>query len=226
MLQTVDGNVSITAAGAQNSGNGARSFLSDAGTSMQSTGAGSITVIGNSGVSSGTNRNGVEVGGSLTSSGSGAVTLNGVWGSTSGSGAGIVLGGSVTTAGNPVTLIGDGVTISSALERGQRHGDRPTQDGHQADQYRRRQFLQRHGQAGQLGLTLAELNLITAGTILVGGSTAGNVTVSAAITRSAATNLNVTSGGTIAFNAGDSLNADGGNVSLTTAITTSRPATT
>ena len=229
VLQTVDGNVSITAAGAQNSGNGARSFLSDAGTSTQSTGAGSITVIGNSGVSSGTNRNGVEVDGSLTSSGSGAVTLNGVWGSTSGSGAGIVLGGSVTTAGNPVTLIGDGVTISSAPNAGSgtvtvqpRTATKPVNIGGNNS-------YSGTASAGQLGLTLAELNLITAGTILVGGSTAGNVTVSAAITRSAATNLNVTSGGTIGFNAGDSLNADGGNVSLTTAnhnITTGDNVTT
>src|SRR5262249_10732347 len=70
--------------------------------------------------------------------------------------------------------------------------------------------------AGVLGLTDGELDTISAGTISVGDANTGNVTVSAAITRAAATDLNVTSGAVkkIAFNSG-SLDAHGGNVTLT-----------
>ena len=93
-IQTVDGNISITAAGPTNGGNGGRSFYMPSG-SIVSTGAGSITINGNSTVSSGNNRNGVEMdaGTSIISSGTGAVTLNGVWGSNNGTGAGLLLSG-------------------------------------------------------------------------------------------------------------------------------------
>ncbi|MDA1018039.1 MAG: hypothetical protein O3A00_26730, partial [Planctomycetota bacterium] len=78
-----------------------------------------------------------------------------------------------------------------------------------------------------LGLTDAELDQITAGTLNIGDSNSGTITVSADITRAANTNVNLTtgSGNNIAFGA-FSLNAgSGGDVTLTTsgsgAITTS-----
>ncbi|MES2597722.1 MAG: cadherin domain-containing protein [Verrucomicrobiota bacterium] len=67
-----------------------------------------------------------------------------------------------------------------------------------------------------VGLTDAELDRITCGTLNIGGSTSGQITVSAAITRAAATNVNVTSSSTtgIDFTFGGTLNANGGDVNL------------
>ena len=70
--------------------------------------------------------------------------------------------------------------------------------------------------ANTLELSDAELDRIAAGTIDIGNSTGGTITVSAAISRSTATNLNLTTGSSadIAINPG-SLDAAGGIVTLT-----------
>ena len=123
-----------------------------------------------------------------------------------------------------MTLIGDGISIGGYLNDGTgtvtiepKTGTKPINIGG-ADAYNAT------ASSGDVGLSLPELNYITAGTLDFGTTTAGsgygisgNVTVSAAITRPGATNLNVATGGTIAFSAIDSINAAGGNVSLTTA---------
>ena len=70
--------------------------------------------------------------------------------------------------------------------------------------------------ATQLGLTDAELDLITAGTLNLGESNSGAITVSSSISRTAATILNLVSGANIDI-AGGSLNSNGGNVTLTPA---------
>ncbi|HEV7893656.1 MAG TPA: Calx-beta domain-containing protein [Pyrinomonadaceae bacterium] len=67
--------------------------------------------------------------------------------------------------------------------------------------------------ANTVELSDAELDRINAGTINVGDSNSGTVNVSANITRAAATNLNLTSGGDINLLTG-SLTSAGGNVSL------------
>ncbi|MBI5756942.1 MAG: hypothetical protein HZA46_00325 [Planctomycetales bacterium] len=73
---------------------------------------------------------------------------------------------------------------------------------------------------GPLGLSDAELDRITAGTINIGDVNSGEVSVSASITRAAATNLNITTGGNnrITLTGGGALDANGGNVSLTANI--------
>ena len=84
--------------------------------------------------------------------------------------------------------------------------------------------------ASQLGLTDAELDLITAGTLNIGNASSGAMTVSAPVTRAAATVLKLTSGANIDVATG-SLNSAGGNVTLNpgtnvfpaTAAWTSRP---
>ena len=73
--------------------------------------------------------------------------------------------------------------------------------------------------ATELGLTDGELDRITASTLQIGDSNSGNVTVSQPITRDAATALNVTAGGSIAFTGAGSLDSAGGNVTLTTSGT-------
>lgn len=67
--------------------------------------------------------------------------------------------------------------------------------------------------AGPLNLSDAELDRITTGTMHIGDASSGNLTVTANITRPAATAMNLRSGAAIVFGNG-SLNAAGGNVSL------------
>jgi hypothetical protein len=67
--------------------------------------------------------------------------------------------------------------------------------------------------AGTLGLMDTELDRITAGTLNIGDADSGAITVSAAITRSAATVIDLTSGANIDLSTG-SLDSAGGNVTL------------
>lgn len=70
--------------------------------------------------------------------------------------------------------------------------------------------------AMDLELTDVELDRITAGTLTVGNSTSGDITITDAVTRSAATNINLTTGVSIIFSgATGSLDANGGDVTLT-----------
>jgi hypothetical protein len=73
---------------------------------------------------------------------------------------------------------------------------------------------------GPLGLSDAELDRVTAGTINIGDVNSGEVSISASITRAAVTNLNVTTGGNnrITLTGGGALDANGGNVTLTANI--------
>lgn len=64
-----------------------------------------------------------------------------------------------------------------------------------------------------LGLSDAELDLITAGTLQIGNTTSGPITVSAPISRLAATNMSLTSGGAINIAAG-SVDSAGGLLRL------------
>jgi hypothetical protein len=75
--------------------------------------------------------------------------------------------------------------------------------------------------AGQLSLTDAELDRITAATIQIGDTNSGAITVSAAISRAAATNLSLTTAANqnLAFSGAGSLSAGNGNVTLTTSGT-------
>ncbi len=65
-----------------------------------------------------------------------------------------------------------------------------------------------------LGLTDAELDRIVAGTLILGDAQSGDVTISAAITRSARTDMEIRSGGDIRFDPG-SVSTAGGALSLT-----------
>ncbi|MFM9960443.1 MAG: beta-propeller fold lactonase family protein, partial [Planctomycetaceae bacterium] len=67
---------------------------------------------------------------------------------------------------------------------------------------------------GQLSLTDAELDRVTAGTLQIGDTSSGTITVSAAITRAANTNVNLTAGGnsSLSFSGAGSLDANGGDI--------------
>jgi hypothetical protein len=71
---------------------------------------------------------------------------------------------------------------------------------------------------GPVGLSAAELQRVSAGTLQVGNAASGTITVSAAIALTAATYVNLTSGGDIVFNPG-SLNTHGGALTLAPATT-------
>ena len=66
--------------------------------------------------------------------------------------------------------------------------------------------------AGTLGLSDAELDVVTAPTLNIGDVNSGAITVSASITRSSSTAMNVTSGSTIGLN--HLLDSAGGNVTF------------
>ncbi len=66
---------------------------------------------------------------------------------------------------------------------------------------------------GALGLTNAELGLITAGTLNIGDANSGAITVSSAISLASATNVKLTSGSNIIFNPG-MFNTAGGSLNL------------
>jgi hypothetical protein len=66
----------------------------------------------------------------------------------------------------------------------------------------------------QLGITNAELNRITAGTINIGDTNAGTFTVSAAIQHTGDANLNLTTGNDLLFNLSTSLKSNNGNLTL------------
>ena len=67
---------------------------------------------------------------------------------------------------------------------------------------------------GTLGLTDAELDRITAGTVQVGDTNSGVITVSTAITHANSSNFTLTSGSSVLFNPG-SLSTGGGTLTLT-----------
>ncbi|MDB5384865.1 MAG: hypothetical protein JWM11_511 [Planctomycetaceae bacterium] len=70
---------------------------------------------------------------------------------------------------------------------------------------------------GQLSLTDAELDTVTAGTLQIGDTNSGAVSVSAAITRPSATIVRVTTGSNVVFGPAGSLNSNGAAVVLAAA---------
>lgn len=67
--------------------------------------------------------------------------------------------------------------------------------------------------SAKLGLNDSELDRITAGTLNIGNASSGNITVSADITRSAATNMRFVSGGDLLLSGGQ-IDANGGTLLL------------
>ncbi len=122
------------------------------------------------------------------------------------------LNGSIATTGASLTLLADSLTISTT---GIVDGDantvtiRPQSDGTAVN-------LGSDDGPGSLGLTVSELNRVTAGTLVIGGFTSGSVTISADITRSVNTSVQLMSGDSIIQNsAAGSLNTTGGTLLLT-----------
>ncbi|HUG92501.1 MAG TPA: hypothetical protein VML55_16805, partial [Planctomycetaceae bacterium] len=171
-------------------------------------GFGTLTVRGQGGGGTGDLGDGVRINsGSLTSSG--GIQIQGTAGG--GSGFGFHLGGTVT-ASDPanVTIISDSVDLASVS--GINAGANTVTllqetDGTAID-------LGGADAPGTLGLTNAELNRITAGTIVIGNSDSGSISVTAAISHSGDADFLVTTGRNILFQSGSSWTTTDGDLTF------------
>ncbi|NBB22527.1 choice-of-anchor D domain-containing protein, partial [Runella sp. CRIBMP] len=175
----------------------------------------SIIVQGTAGSSTGLFNAGVFIGvaDALSSTTGGTIQVTGIEG---GSGTGILMEseGSISTLtnGGNITLITNSLDMSgtSAISTNTASSVtlRPYTNGVGVDLGASSNTL-----GGPLSLTDAELDRITAGTINVGNTNSGVITVSAAISRAVNTTFNLTSGGTVNLNA-SSLNINGGILNI------------
>jgi mucin-19 len=177
-------------------------------------GSGTVTVEGIGGASSGSQNFGVLVSGSdsrITSSG-GNVSVTGIEGGGP-SGIGIVTGASTTittaTDGGNLTLIANSMNIASAVGTNAAGSTtlRPYTDGVGINLGTASNPI-----GGPLGLSDAELDQISTGALIIGDATSGNLTVSAAISRPSATNVQLRSGGDVTFH--ENFNTNDGTLLL------------
>ena len=174
-------------------------------TSVGSATTATVTGVGSSTAAAGSNNTGVNIYmGRITSSG-GSIAVHGARGvGTSGSGIQISDGGQIAgTAGTPtVTLTADAMNLLSTTSVNAGANPvilRPSTAGTRIDLGGADVLT---GSPLTLGLTDAELDRVTAGTLTIGDAAAGAMTVSAAVSRPAGTDIGLTSGGTILFNSG------------------------
>lgn len=224
LLTSASGAIDITGVAGDGTADGAIGVLASTGGKITATGTATITISGTGAVGTAdTEGFRTEGAGSEVNTVNGNFSITATAGGAVGSQAILLNGGALNSTGvGNVTLIADSMSLAGGTI------------GAGANTVTLRQKTNGTAinlgteTAGTLSLTDPELDNITAGTIIVGDANTGTVTISAEISRAAAANLNVTSGGTnnIAFDAG-SLDANGGNVTLTAggAITTSAAAT-
>lgn len=213
--------VSVTAIGGSGSGGNHQGMEVSSTGQISAGGSGTVTVNAQGGTG-GSNNVGLILFSSILSNG-GAVQVTGQGGTTADIGIQTTSGSSLTTAANaPATLIGDRIAFAfGTIDVGTGSVTlKPTTTGRTIN-------LGGADSPTELGLSQADLQAITAGTINIGDTNSGPITFSGDITRAASTNINLTSGSNnnIAFGA-FSLNAgSAGDVTLTTsgtgAITTS-----
>ena len=182
--------------------------------------SGTVTVVGNGGTAPTGNSNiGVAVNGAnskITSSG-GNVSVTGVeGGGPNGIGFLSVSNGQVTTvpSGDNIAIIANSMNIGAdgvSTPTGNSVTLRPYTNGVQIDLGSVTDPI-----GGPLGLSDAELDRVTTGTLHIGDANTGHITVSTDITRSASTVINLTTGGAVNFNA-SALNSAGGNVNISAA---------
>jgi hypothetical protein len=178
-------------------------------------GSGLVSLTGTGGTSSGANNVGIrvsEVNGKVTSGG-GNITLTGIEGSgPDGFGISVYSSGTVTTNpnGGTITMIGNSMNIAGTISTvGTNNVSfRPYTAGVDVFLGPVTNII-----GGPLHLSDAELDFVSALTILIGNTTTGDITVSSPITRSALTNINLLSNDNVTLNGGN-INTNGGNISL------------
>ena len=178
-------------------------------------GSGKVTVQGTGGAATGINNYGVfvfDTDARITSSG-GDVSVTGIeGGGPSGTGF-ITQSGAVTTVpnGGNITLIANSMSIDAdgmSTPSGNSVTLRPYTNGVPIDLGSATNPI-----GGPLGLSDTELDLVTTGTLIIGHTLAGTITVSADITRSASTNVQLLSGGDVTISGGG-INTGGGTLFL------------
>jgi fibronectin-binding autotransporter adhesin len=117
------------------------------------------------------------------------------------------VGGTLTTGIGPISLSVDDVDIQGAITSNTTVAIAPVQLN--------RPINLGTNTVGSLGLTDAELDRVTAGTIQIGDGNTGVITVSGAITRPTSTAMNLTNNAAINFSNG-SINTLGGNLIFST----------
>lgn len=194
-----------TGAAANNAG-----MLQTEGAVVTAGGSGSVTLLGTGGSGSGGNNIGFQIAQtSQVTSGGGNIQITGVEGEAST--AIDFNAGSITTVtnGGNITVIGNSISVNAAITANAASSVtfRPFTNGAAIN------LGGADSIGGPLGLTDFELDNVNAGTLNIGNANSGAITVTSAITRAAATSLNLTSGANIDFSTG-SLHSNGGNVSL------------
>lgn len=177
-------------------------------------GSGTVTVQGTGGASTGNNNYGVAVRNNarITSSG-GTVSITGIeGGGPSGIGFFNQANGSVSTAANGgnISIRANSMSIGADISTNAAGSVTllPYTNGTSIDLGSASDPI-----GGPLGLSDTELDRVATSTLNIGNANTGDITVSAAITRSASTVLNLTSGDKVNLNA-SSLNTAGGNVTI------------
>jgi autotransporter-associated beta strand protein len=206
------GTIFISGAGG---GSGASGSNQNIGVRIESAGTlidsvdGDITILGEAETLTPNNYVGVSLvtSAAIQIAGSGRLDMTGV-GGVSGSQitAGVRLSSTIDVAGVAMTITADRITIdaTSAVTVASTMLLRPLTAG-------RAISVGTDDTSTQLGLTGAELDRITAGTLQIGDADSGPITISADITRQAATNVSLASGGAISF-VGGALDTGGGNL--------------
>jgi hypothetical protein len=171
-------------------------------------GAGALTIIGTGGSTTGGIHHGVHLNGATITSGGGNIQVIGQVGANGASG-----GVDVLLSSNPATLlstVGGGGSIGVIGDELAINGTISTSAGNSVTLRPKN-----NGVAWNLGVNLtdAELDFVTTGTLNIGDTNTGAITISAPITRPAPTALNLTSGGAINFTTG-SLNSGGAAILL------------
>lgn len=199
------GNVSVTGVGGgTGSGNNNYGIWMELAGTITAGSSGTVSVSGQGGGSTGGSNVGITMantGAQITSSG-GNISVTGIEGSGAGSlGFSSFSPSGLTTAtnGGNITLIANSINLTGVIST-QGTGSttlRPYTNGVQIDLGTTANTV-----GGPLGLSDTELDNITTGTLIIGDGNSGNLTVSAAISRSASTNLQLVSGGDVNISGG------------------------
>ena len=172
-----------------------------------------ITIQGTAGSSTGSSNIGVYIRRNISSTTGGSINVTGIEG---GSGVGIeiesLFGGQITTAtaGGDITFIANSINLKNTADINTNASStvtlRPYTNGVSIDLGGATDAL-----GGPLSLSDAELDRITAGKLQIGDVNSGAITISTAISRAAATNVNVTTAGAVNLNT-SAVSLNGGNL--------------
>ena len=174
---------------------------------------GAVQLSGTAVDTTGPGNNGIhfETGGGLSTSGTATATLTGAAASLSSFGIALLNPSTITLTGATNAFIADRTSINAsgaAINAASKSvAFRPKTSGVAIN-------LGGEDGFGTLGLTDAELNRVTAGTIQIGDSSSGAITVIAPVAHATSSNFELTSGSSINFNSG-SLSTGGGTLLLT-----------